>query len=282
MYFGDDAEIYVDGLVSFVSNNKRINMKLITRKDLGWPASAAPDQASTSGVKVHYEGTKVNAVTHDKCKGRWTQIRNSHLANAAEGYSDVAYNFAVCQHGYVLEGRGLGKRTGANGNQSLNKAHYAVVVLIGSEGDTKPSAAAVTALREVIQYLRKNGAGKEIKGHRDGFPTACPGGPLYELVKAGKLEPGTPSPPSKPKPVYAPFPGTSFFKYGKSHSLFKAVGKRLVAEGFKGYKVGPSETWGPADERGIKWFQQKQGWSGSDADGKVGPETWKRLRVPKT
>lgn len=164
-------------------------MKLITRTQLGWPPSAAPSQTGQIGVKVHYEGTPVPKVDHSKCAGRWTAIRNSHLANTKENYSDVAYNFAVCQHGYVLEGRGIGFRTGANGNQELNRKHYAVLVMIGSSGDTQPSEAAITALREVILYLREHGAGNEIKGHRDGYATDCPGDALYALVKSGKLEP---------------------------------------------------------------------------------------------
>src|SRR6478609_8591087 len=112
-------------------------MKLITRTQLGFPPSAAPLQTGQIGVKVHYEGTPVPKVDHSKCAGRWTAIRNSHLANTKENYSDVAYNFAVCQHGYVLEGRGIGRRTGANGNQELNRKHYAVLVMIGSSGDTQ-------------------------------------------------------------------------------------------------------------------------------------------------
>lgn len=175
-------------------------MKLITRKQLGWPASAAPLQTGQVGVKIHYEGTPVPKVAHSKCAGRWTAIRNSHLANPTENYSDVAYNYAVCQHGYVLEGRGVGRRTGANGNQELNRRHYAVLVMIGSSGDTQPSAAAVTAVREVIAYLRDHGAGNEIKGHRDGYATSCPGDALYALVKSGALNPSKTAPkPAPPK-----------------------------------------------------------------------------------
>lgn len=254
----------------------------ISRKDLGWPLSAAPLKTKkTLGVKVHYEGTKSPVRDHSYCKGYWTGIRNSHLANKAEGYSDVAYNLAVCRHGYVLEGRGIGRRTGANGNQALNANHDSIVVLYGTNDDTV-SAEVVQGLKEAIEYLRDHGTGNEIKGHRDGYPTLCPGGSLYALVKAGKLEPGkATSTPPKPAPTYAPFPGASFFKFGKKSPIFKAVGKRLVAEGFKGYKVGPSEEWGPADERGVKWFQQQHKELKGDADGKFGPLTWKMLRVPK-
>lgn len=161
----------------------------ISRKDLGWPASAAPTQASAPlGSKIHYEGTPVSVQDHSHCKAQWTAIRNSHLANKAEGYSDIAYTLGVCRHGYVLEGRGPGHQTGANGNQALNRAHYSICVLYGTN-DKVVSDAVITAVREGVSYLREHGAGKEIKGHRDGYATACPGDPLYALVKSGKFEP---------------------------------------------------------------------------------------------
>jgi hypothetical protein len=125
---------------------------------------------------------------HSYCKSYWTQIRNSHLANKQEGYSDVAYNFAVCRHGAVLEGRGIGFRTGANGNQALNADHDSVCVLYGTN-DSSVSSAVVEGVRWVVQHLRDTGTGREIKGHRDGYATACPGDPLYALVKSGKFEP---------------------------------------------------------------------------------------------
>lgn len=257
-----------------------MKVEYISRKELGWPASAAPKKTKpTKGVKIHYEGTKVPSLDHSKCKSHWTSIRNSHLANKAEGYSDVAYSYAVCQHGSLLEGRGIGFRTGANGNQALNADHDSIVVLVGTEYKTV-SSAVIAGVKEGILRLRKAGSGKEIKGHRDGFATACPGDALYAAVKAGKFEPSSSS-SAKPKPVYAPFPGVGFFKVGRNSPIVTALGKRLVALGYKGYKVGPGPKWGEADRKGVAWFQSKQGWTGRDADGYPGPETWKRLKVPK-
>lgn len=169
-------------------------LKLVTRSQLGWPASAAPAQTSAKGVKVHYEGTEVNTrllTDHDACIAEWKAIRKSHLANPTENYSDVAYNYAACPHGYLLEGRGIGRRTGANGNQELNRAHYAIVGLVGDEGLTEPTDAMLSAIRDGIDLLRKNGAGTEIRGHRDGYATACPGGPLYAWVQKGAPRPTT-------------------------------------------------------------------------------------------
>ncbi|MFE6126818.1 peptidoglycan recognition family protein [Streptomyces sp. NPDC056437] len=179
-------------------------MKLLTRAQLGWPASAAPSQSTAKGVKVHYEGTAVSRTLltdHNACIAEWKAIRKSHLANTAENYSDVAYNFAACPHGYLMEGRGLRKRTGANGNGTLNQGHYAIVGLVGSSGLTEPTDAMLHAIRDGIELLRKNGAGSEIKGHRDGYATACPGGPLYAWVKNGAPRPAATTPQTKPEPA---------------------------------------------------------------------------------
>lgn len=167
-------------------------MKLVTRAQLGWPPSAAPSQETTKGVKVHYEGTAVSTkllTDHDLCIAEWKSIRASHLANTQENYSDVAYNYAACPHGYLLEGRGLRRRTGANGNATLNAAHYAILGLVGSSGLTKPTDAMLHAIRDGIELMRANGAGIEIKGHRDGYATACPGPDLYAWVQQGAPRP---------------------------------------------------------------------------------------------
>lgn len=51
------------------------------------------------------------------------------------------------------------------------------------------------------------------------------------------------------------------------------LGQRLVLHGYKGYQEGPGPEWGPADKAGVKWFQEKQGWAGADADGYPGKQT---------
>jgi hypothetical protein len=256
-----------------------MTVKFVSRQELGWPASAAPDQLTAKGVKVHYEGTTVSCDDHSDCVNLVKAIRKSHLANTRENYSDIAYNLIVCRHGYVFEGRGKRKRTGANGNQDLNKAHYAVMALLGSKGDTAPTDAMIEGIKWAIAYLRSAGAGKEIKGHRDGYATACPGEPLYALVKGGKLEPDVKTPAPKPKPVYAPFPGSGFFRLGKRHPLITEMGKALVRAGYKGYKVGPGPEFTRADIKAYAWWQRKLGYTGSAADGYPGKASWDKLHV---
>ncbi|MFB7707869.1 peptidoglycan-binding protein [Streptomyces sp. NPDC056105] len=266
-------------------------MKLITRSALGWPASAAPTQTSTKGVKIHYEGSPVSTALltdHDACIAEWKAIRKSHLANKQENYSDIAYNYGACPHGYLLEGRGIGKRTGANGNQALNQAHYAIVGLVGSEGLTEPNDAMLTAIRDGIDLLRKHGAGSEIKGHRDGYATACPGSKLYAWVQNGAPRPAGSTPAKPSDPDYEPFPGAAFFMsgsrpaLGKRSAIFTAMGKRLVAVGCGRYRVGPGPTLGQADVDSYEAYQRSLGYRGADAKWPPGPTSWSKLKVPNS
>jgi N-acetyl-anhydromuramyl-L-alanine amidase AmpD len=114
-----------------------------------------------------------------------------------------------------------------------------------------------------------------------GGHTSCPGSKIVaqlpKIVLRAKEIAGVKV--DTPKPVYAPFPGKSFFRLGQKHKLITAMGVALVKAGYKGYKVGPGEEFTRADIKAVAWFQRKQGWTGADADGYPGPETWKRLKV---
>ncbi|MET7847642.1 peptidoglycan-binding protein [Streptomyces avermitilis] len=256
-------------------------MKLVTRRQLGRPASAAPTQTSTKGVKVHYEGTAVSVdllKDHARCLAEWQAIRKSHLANVRENYSDVAYNYAACPHGYLLEGRGIGKRTGANGNQPLNVAHYAIVGLVGSEGLTEPTNEMLSAIRDGIELLRQHGAGDEILGHRDGYATSCPGGPLYNWVQKGAPRPkGT-----EPAQQYEPFPGAAWFVMGRKSPVVARMHDRLVAVGCNRYQSHrDKDTIGSGDVASYEAWQRLQGFTGSAAKWPPGKTTWEALHVPK-
>jgi hypothetical protein len=270
-------------------------MKLITREDLGWPASAAPLQATTHGVKVHYEGTAVSRELledHDLCLREWQAIRKSHLANTVENYSDVAYNYAACPHGFLLEGRGIGHRTGANGNQDLNRAHYAIVGLVGSEGLTQPTDAMLDAIRDGIDLLRRNGAGDEIKGHRDGYATACPGGPLYAWVQAGAPRPESAEQPQTSEPARPRVPPRPVVDLSRlvaaarqdppksgtpvSYSGTKTVEQALVAEGLLEKRLADGH-FGTATVRAYAAWQHRLGYTGTAADGIPGKTSLTKL-----
>ncbi|MEU0199126.1 MULTISPECIES: N-acetylmuramoyl-L-alanine amidase [unclassified Streptomyces] len=255
-------------------------MHLITRKQLGWPASAAPVQPTAKGVKVHWLGQKVStalAKDHSRCIALWQGIREAHLANPKENYSDIAYNRGACVHGYVLEGRGSGRRTGANGNQTLNRAHYAIVALIGDEGLTEPTDELLHALRDGIEDLQAHGAGKEILGHKDGYGTECPGPDLYAWVKAGAPRPGG-GKPAAPKPGPArPVVDCSKVRAAAladplkkgtpvSYAGVKTVENALVKEGLLARSLADGH-FGTATVTAYAAWQRRCGWRGDDADG---------------
>lgn len=114
-----------------------------------------------------------------------------------------------------------------------------------------------------------------------GGHTSCPGSKIVaqlpKIVLRAKEIAGVVA--DKPAPHYAAYPGDKFFFIGRNSKLVTELGRALVRAGYKGYKNGPGPTFTMADKKAVRWFQQKQGWSGSDADGVPGRETWKRLKV---
>lgn len=73
------------------------------------------------------------------------------------------------------------------------------------------------------------------------------------------------------------FPGAAQFYVGVTGAWIIWLGERLVAHGWKGYTEGPGPTFTEVDQAAVKWFQERQGWTGSDADGFPGPTTWELL-----
>lgn len=259
-------------------------MQLVTRDEWGAqpPRNDWRYVDSTDGVKIHYEGTDVPSDLpqhHDRCAGRVRAIQASHMANTSEGWIDIAYNAMVCPHGYVFEGRGLHHETGANGNQPLNLGHYAVCGMVGDSGLTQPTDAMLHGLRDAIEWFQQQGgAGPEIKGHRDGYATSCPGGPLYAWVQAGAPRPGGPVPP-KPAPAPAPAPKPSGPAFpGEYLSLrspmlhddhVRAWQQRMHD---RGWSIAVDGWYGNESAGICRQFQQEKGLS--PVDGIVGPITW--------
>ncbi len=76
----------------------------------------------------------------------------------------------------------------------------------------------------------------------------------------------------------AAYPGRDKVRYGASGSQVLAVDKSLIRKGYGRYlSSGPSSYYGKTTRAGVKAFQKNQGWTGTDADGNAGPETWRRL-----
>lgn len=186
-------------------------MHLVTRTEWGAPADTpAADMPTAQGVKVHWiGGPYTTPVQHGTdCDAEVRAIRQEHLSNPTEGWVDIAYNFVVCQHGWVYEARGLHKESGANGDQPLNKKDYAICAIQGENENASDTLK--NGLRDAIEYMQANGAGPELLCHRDGYNTDCPGDELYAWVHSGAPRPGgrpTPTPTPAPAPTHPAWPG---------------------------------------------------------------------------
>jgi len=179
---------------------------LITRAE--WharsPKGAYTRVTSAKGVKVHYTGGRVDpriVDDHRRCVDAVQAIQDHHMDG--NGWLDIGYSMVGCPHRKVFVGRGAQHLCAANG-PGLNAGHYAVLGLVGNAGLVVPPPGVLHAILDAIGYLREHGgAGKEIKGHRDGYPTECPGDQLYAWVKAGAPRPGSEH-PTPPVPVEPP------------------------------------------------------------------------------
>lgn len=158
---------------------------IITRAQWGArPARTATAVRGARGVKVHYTGSRENPAmlnAHPLCVERVRAIQDAHMDGRR--WHDIAYSMIVCVHGFVFEGRGPLILNAANG-AGLNADHYSVLGLVGNAGLVEPSEAMYRGICRAIDHLRDHGnAGYEVLGHRDGYPTDCPGDPLYAWVE---------------------------------------------------------------------------------------------------
>ncbi|MFI6883353.1 N-acetylmuramoyl-L-alanine amidase [Streptosporangium canum] len=239
--------------------------------------------SSARGVKVHYVGSPVTSVPAAKCstgcRNKVRSIQRQHMDS--NGWSDIAYNLLVCEHGVVWEGRGARVMSAANGS-GLNSGHYAVCALLGNKGLVEPSDAMLNGLRDAIEYLREHGAGNEIKGHRDGYSTDCPGGPLYAWVRKGAPRPkgstpAKPTPPKKPTPEPEINPTEVMVKQlptlreGDRGWHVKTLHYLLLARDYGGLDGVDDTTFTPAHTNGVKGLQDA---TGLKIDGVVGQKTW--------
>lgn len=115
-------------------------------------------------------------------------MQRAHLAVEGGSWGGIGYNFVVFQDGSTWEGRGWDLSAVACPDH--NESGFHVQVHIG--GDEQPTAAALAAVRALYDEACSPavaGHPLAMRGHRDGFPTECPGSALYAWVQAGMPHP---------------------------------------------------------------------------------------------
>lgn len=86
------------------------------------------------------------------------------------GWSDIGYAFVVFESGRVYEARGMHVGAHCRGHN-----HEPSCAFAGDYSRRQPGQRAIAAFDEV----RKHVGAKGWRGHREGFPTACPGDALF-------------------------------------------------------------------------------------------------------
>ncbi|WP_221336056.1 peptidoglycan-binding protein [Thermocatellispora tengchongensis] len=249
-------------------------MDFVSRREWGArsPRGSYTALSSTRGVKIHYTGGRVDPAIvddHDKCVKMVRSIQKSHMDG--NGWMDIGYSLVVCPHRKVFEGRGIKHLPAANG-PGLNSGHYAVLGLVGSSGLVTPPDGMLHGIVDAIEYLRDEGdAGREIKGHRDGYATDCPGDKLYSWVKRGAPRPGAqePSDPEPPSGEAPEWPGREL-KYppvmrGDDVRQWQARMKE------RGWGIAVDGAYGPRSREVCRSFQREKG---LPVTGVVNKATW--------
>jgi hypothetical protein len=248
-----------------------VAIDLVLRRD--WNARAPRGDYtqldSTKGVKVHYTGGRVDPAIvsdHSRCVALVRSIQGYHMDG--NGWVDIGYSFVCCPHRKVFEGRGLYHLPAANG-PGLNAGHYAVLGLVGNSGLVQPPDLILHGILDAVQYARDHGrAGKEIKGHRDGYATDCPGDPLYTWVRRGAPRPGGGN--GAPEPSAPPFPGRLLTYPPVTRGQDVRTWQERMRE--RGFELAVDGAYGPGSREVCVRFQQEQGVAD---DGIVGPVTWR-------
>lgn len=224
-------------------------MELRTREAWGaLPSKGTSGNWSTGWgdfLVVHYTGisARPDPVGFDAKAAYLRELQSYYQSGAHPGgpYVDVGYNFAIFNDDEqaVWELRGLRMKGGANGNGPSNSIRPSVLI-VSDVGETPHSALRAKVAWLVDMIRAASGKQTGTRGHRDEFPTSCPGDPLYDMVRSGAFLPenqggGVPLPPPVPgdngdmTPYVVTVEGTRATFIGQGY-VSPATGRLLILE----------------------------------------------------
>ena len=160
---------------------------MITRSEWGArpPKRISPVIGKGGGMVVHYTAVdSSNVELHwPQCYERWQRHQNYHMD--VRGWNDLAYNFGMCKHGFVFEGRGWQARNGANVPENSST----VSVCVDVHGDDPLDDAVIANLNATIAEAVDRGWARKLRGHYQVSTsgTACPGAMLKEAIDLGRV-----------------------------------------------------------------------------------------------
>jgi hypothetical protein len=225
-----------------------VSAPVITRAQAGLPAfsSLSTSINGTEGVTFHYGGPPNGGFpwSHSRCLTIWKAWDAFHRS---KGWVGIAYNYGACIHGFVLEGRGAGYRSAAQGTNAGNATSHAVCYIAG-EGEPLTDAAksALLTARGLCRSHATRGANDRTHDHDDWHSTACPGSPLRDWRAAGLPDPVLAWTP--PTAVGAPQLGSPLAAFAATPS-----GRGYIEVGADGavHTFGDAMYWGSLTELGL-------------------------------
>jgi hypothetical protein len=119
---------------------------------------------------------------HADCSVRVRGVQAFH--QQGRGWNDIAYNFLVCKHGYIFEGRGIDAKSAATGSAN---GHTLAVCFLGADRDDRDdvTSAGRAALVEVTRWIiQRRPTARYFRGHRDFMSTSCPGGEIHAYIRS--------------------------------------------------------------------------------------------------
>lgn len=157
-----------------------------------WGARSPRSRSTTVMDKPstgHWNGPKITVGgkttwDHSKCSGLVRGIQNFHMDSRR--WSDIAYNFLVCPHGYVFEGRGLNVINAANGTKEGNRTSHGIMWLAG-DGNVfnLEEKQAFKDCVLLVAYLLSSFSANSSIPHSDHHPTQCPGNDRRNWIRQG-------------------------------------------------------------------------------------------------
>lgn len=161
-----------------------------------------PTTGHWNGPTVYVKGR--TTWDHVYCAGLVRGIQNFHMDS--RGWSDIAYNYLECPHGYTFEGRGLNTWNGANGTNTGNRTSHAICFLAGQNNSFLETEK--VGFKEAVLWIARNSkAPNSAIGHRDHKSTECPGNARYNWIRSGMpvsgvfKEPEPEPSPDEPEPI---------------------------------------------------------------------------------
>jgi hypothetical protein len=155
--------------------------------DLPWACPGGPEYAFVGAAIVHHT-VNSNSYAPGASVGIIRGIWAYHVLSL--GYCDIAYNFIIDNYGTPFEGRRGGIDQPVVGAHSLNFNRGTTgIAMLGTFSSVTPSIGALGTLQDLIRWKFKvhgvnpfDDAASDILGHRDVFPTECPGQALYNYL----------------------------------------------------------------------------------------------------